>query len=284
MSTQLLPEPLRKGLFRALLLLTFFIAPGPLHAQKQKGMNGTPGLSAKLINIESATNEPFRFSASLYNAAVGQQLYELKAELPAGWQISYRVDGSQVTSVNLAAGQTREIAIEITASSNAAARKYIIPFKAVSANQTLQLQLEAVVKGSYGASLGTPSGRLSEELTSGSHKDIELEVTNTGTLPLSSLSISSQLPSGWEASFSPSQIERLDAGKKMSVKATLKVPDKTIAGDYSATFSLGGNNTNAQAVFRIFVKTSVLSGWIGILTIALAVLAVYLLIRKYGRR
>lgn len=247
-------------------------------------MNGTPGLSAKLINIESATNEPFRFSASLYNAAVGQQLYELKAELPAGWQISYRVDGSQVTSVNLAAGQTREIAIEITASSNAAARKYIIPFKAISPSQTLQLQLEAVVKGSYGATLGTPSGRLSEELTSGSHKDIELEVTNTGTLPLSSLSISSQLPSGWEASFSPSQIERLDAGKKVSIKATLKVPDKTIAGDYSATFSLGGNNANAQAAFRIFIKTSVLSGWIGILTIALAVLAVYLLIRKYGRR
>lgn len=284
MSTQLLPETLRKGLFRALLLLTFFIGAVPLHAQKQEAMKGAPGLTAKLINIESATNEPFRFSASLYNAAAYHQIYELKAELPAGWQISYRVDGSQVTSVNLAAGQTREIAIEITVPSNAPARKYIIPFKAVSSAQTLELQLEAVVKGSYGASLGTPSGRLSEEVTSGSHQDIELEVTNTGTLPLSSLSLSSQLPSGWEASFSPSQIERLDAGKKVGIKATLKVPDKTIAGDYSATFSLGGNNANAQAAFRIFVKTSVLSGWIGILTIALAVLAVYLLIRKYGRR
>jgi uncharacterized membrane protein len=284
MSAQLLPEPLRKGLFRTLLLSTFFIAAKPLHAQQKKTTEGTPGLSAKLINIESATNEPFRFSTSLYNGTAGQQLYELRAELPIGWQISYRVDGSQVTSVNLAAGQTREIAIEITALGNAAAGKYNIPFKAVSSVQTLQLQLEAVVKGSYGVSLGTPSGRLSEELTSGAHKDIELEVHNTGTLPLSSLSISPQLPSGWEASFSPSQIERLDAGKKMTVKATLKVPDKTIAGDYSATFSLGGNNANAQAAFRIFVKTSVLSGWIGILTIALAVLAVYLLIRKYGRR
>ncbi|MDQ0639700.1 putative membrane protein [Pedobacter sp. W3I1] len=284
MSIQLLPEPLRKGLFRALLLLTFFVATKPLHAQNQDTPKGTSGFSAKLINIESAVNEPFRFSASLHNASASQQVYELKSELPIGWQISYRVEGSLVTSVNLAGGQTREIAIEITAPYNAAARKYIIPVKAVSSSSTLPLQLEAVVKGSYGASLGTPSGRLSEELTAGSHQDIELEVHNTGTLPLSSLSFSSQLPTGWEASFSPNQIERLDGGKKATIKVTLKVPDKTIAGDYSATFTLGGNNANAQAAFRIFVKTSVLSGWIGILIIALAVLAVYVLIRKYGRR
>ncbi|RLJ80619.1 alpha-galactosidase-like protein [Pedobacter alluvionis] len=284
MSLQLLPEALRKGLFRTLLLITFFVATKPLHAQNRETPKGTSEFSAKLINIESAVNEPFRFSASLHNGSASQQVYELKSELPVGWQISYRVDGSLVTSVNLAGGQTREIAIEITAPNNAATRKYLIPVKAVSSSQTLPLQLEAVVKGSYGASLGTPSGRLSEELTAGSHKDIELEVHNTGTLPLSSLSISSQLPTGWEASFSPSQIERLEGGKKATVKVTLKVPDKTIAGDYSATFTLGGNNANAQAPFRIFIKTSVLSGWIGILIIALAVAAVYVLIRKYGRR
>ncbi|NMN36374.1 NEW3 domain-containing protein [Pedobacter sp. SG918] len=284
MSVQLLPKPLRKGLFRTFLLLTFFAATKPLHAQNHDAPKETSGFTAKLVNIESAVNEPFRFSASLHNGTATQQVYELKSELPIGWQISYRVDGSQVTSVNLASGQTREIAIEITASGNAAVRKYIIPIKAVSSSLTLPLQLEAVVKGSYGASLSTPSGRLSEELTAGSHKDIELELHNTGTLPLSSLSISSQLPTGWEATFSPSQIERLDGGKKVTIKATLKVPDKTIAGDYSATFTLGGNNTNAQAAFRIFVKTSVLSGWIGILIIALAISVVYVLIRKYGRR
>lgn len=284
MSVQLLFDPLRKGLFRTLLLLTFFAATKTVDAQTQDSQKGASGFSAKLVNIESAVNEPFRFSASLHNGTASPQVYELRSELPAGWQISYRVEGSQVTSVNLTGGQTREIAIEITAPANAAARKYIIPIKAASSSLTLPLQLEAVVKGSYGASLSTPSGRLSEELTAGSHKDIELELQNTGTLPLSSLSISSQLPTGWEATFSPSQIEKLDGGKKVTIKVTLKVPDKTIAGDYSATFTVGGSNANAQAAFRIFVKTSVLSGWIGILIIVLAVAAVYVLIRKYGRR
>jgi uncharacterized membrane protein len=285
MSTQLLYTHLRRDVLRKILFLTFLaVAALPGYSQKQAVAKEVSGLSAKLINIEAATNEPFRYSLSLHNGSDKQQLFELKAELPAGWQISSRVDGSQVTSVNLSAGQTQEIAIEITAANSAEAKKYIIPFKAISPSLNFSLQLEAVVKGSYGATLGTATGRLSEELTSGSHKVIELEVHNTGTLPLSSLNISSQLPSGWEASYSPSQIERLEGGKKMIVKVTLKVPDKTIAGDYNATFTLAGNNANTQATFRIFIKSSVLSGWIGILIIALAVAAVYLLIRKYGRR
>lgn len=267
-------------------LLLFITLSASLHAaaQEQPVQKGPSSLSAKLINIQAATNEPFRYAISLHNGSGSDQIYALQADLPSGWQITYQTAGSQVTSINLAAGKTQEISVEITASNNAPAKKYLIPLKASATGQNLSLQLEAVVKGSYGAAISTPSGRLSEEVTSGSHKDIELEVSNTGTLPLNGLSITAQLPAGWEASFQPSQIEKLEGGKKIRVKATLKVPEKTIAGDYSATFSLGGNNANSQAVFRVFVKTSMLSGWIGVFIIALSVTAVYLLIRKYGRR
>ncbi|MBO9675240.1 MAG: hypothetical protein J7577_17465 [Sphingobacteriaceae bacterium] len=284
MSKKSLLNNWRKKIVGALLLLTIISAAFPADAQQTNVLKGPSGLTAKLINIESATNEPFRFSVSLHNGTSSQQLYELKADLPVGWQASYRVEGSQVTSVNLEAGKTQEIAVEITASNTAPAKKYLIPFKAVSATQSLSLQLEAVVKGSYGSTISTPSGRLSEEVTSGAHKEIELEVRNTGTLPLNDLEVTAQLPTGWEASFEPSKITKLEGGKKAIVKASLKVPDKTIAGDYGATFSLSGNNANGQAAFRIFVKTSLLSGWIGILVILIAIAAVYVLIRKYGRR
>lgn len=284
MSTQLLLKPSRRGLLRKLLVIALITTGVPGYSQQQAAQEKVSTLTAKLVNIEAATNEPFRYSVTLHNGTATQQLFELKAELPVGWQMSSRVDGSQVTSVNLGPRETREIAIEISATSSAQVKKYIIPLSATSSGQTLSLQLEAVVKGSYGAALSTPTGRLSEELTAGSHKEIELEVHNTGTLPLSSLSISSQLPSGWEASFSPSQIEKLEGGKKMVIKATLKVPDKTIAGDYNATFNLTGNNATTQAAFRIFIKTSMLSGWIGIIIIAIAISAVYLLVRKFGRR
>ncbi|MET1053780.1 MAG: NEW3 domain-containing protein [Pedobacter sp.] len=248
------------------------------------GIDGKSTFTAKLINIEAATNEVFRYNTTLHNGDAKSKVVELKADLPIGWMISYKVDGSQVTSVAMDAGKTQDISIEINASATADPNKYKIPVKAISASDTLKLNLEAVVKGSYGLTLTTPTGRLSEELTSGSHLDIQLVVKNTGTLPLNDIDLTSQLPTGWETSFEPAKISRLEPGKSQELKARLKVPDKTIAGDYAATFTANNPNSNSPAVFRMIVKTSLLSGWIGILVILLSIGLVYYLIRKYGRR
>ncbi|WP_316837219.1 NEW3 domain-containing protein [Pedobacter nutrimenti] len=240
--------------------------------------------TAKLINIEAATNETFRYYTTLHNGSGKPAVFEFKTSLPAGWMISYKIDGSQVTSINMTAGGTRDVSIEVNATANTAPGKYSIPVKAIANKDTLFLNLEAVVKGSYGIALTTPTGKLSEELTSGSHKEIHLEIKNSGTLPLKDIELSSQLPTNWEAAFEPAKITQLEPGKTQAVTANLKVPDKTIAGDYAATFTATNTNSNAQAAFRMVVTTSWISGWIGILVILLAVSLVYYLIRKYGRR
>lgn len=236
------------------------------------------------MNIEAATNEAFRYSTTLHNGDGKSKVVDLKAELPIGWMISYKVDGSQVTSVAMDAGKTQDIFIEINATPSADPGKHKIPVKAMSGLDTLVLNLEAVVKGSYGITLSTPTGRLSEELTSGSHQDIQLVVKNSGTLPLTDIDFSSQLPANWETLFEPSKITRLEPGKSQDLKVKLKVPDKTIAGDYAATFTASSPNGNSPVVFRIIVKTSLLSGWIGIMVILFSIGLVYYLIRKYGRR
>jgi uncharacterized membrane protein len=245
---------------------------------------GKSGFIAKLINIEAATSETFRYSTTLHNGSASARIYEFKTDLPFGWTIAYKVDGSQVTSINMDAGKTQDIAIEINATASASPKKYKVPIKAVSGSDTLSLNLEAVVKGSYSLALSTPTGRLSDEVTSGSQKELQLTVKNTGTLPLNDLQVTAQLPTGWESTFEPANIKQLEAGKTIDVKATVKVPDKTIAGDYATNFTATNSNTNSQVAFRLAVKTSLLSGWIGVLVILLAVGIVYYLIRKYGRR
>lgn len=266
-------------------LLVLLVSPSALQAQGPVAtVNGKSGFTAKLINIEAATNETFRYNATLHNGSGKLTVFEFKTSMPIGWMISYKVDGSQVTSLNMDPGTSRDVSIEVNATANTTPGKYKIPVKAVANADTLTLNLEAVVKGSYGITLTTPTGKLSEELTSGSHKEIHLEIKNTGTLPLNDIECTSQLPANWEASFEPSKIKQLEPGKSMSVTANLKVPDKTIAGDYAATFTATNSNTNSQAAFRMVVTTSLLSGWIGIVVILLAVFLVYYLIRKYGRR
>ena len=285
MLTEFLPKRFCAGRKFTLIFLALLSSGQLLKAQVPAPVvDGKSSFTAKLMNIEAATNEIFRYTTTLHNGEGKSKVFELKASLPIGWMISYKVDGNQVSSVAMDAGKTQDISIEINTSPTADPSKYKIPVKAISPVDTLALNLEAVVKGSYGITLTTPTGRLSEEVTSGSHLDIQLVVKNTGTLPLKDIDLTSQLPTNWEASFEPAKIANLEPGKSIELKAQLKVPDKTIAGDYAATFTASSPNGNSPAVFRIVVKTSLLSGWIGILVILLSVGLVYYLIRKYGRR
>lgn len=268
---------------RVVRIISFLIILSAVPAKSQPP-TGQPGFTAKLINIEAATNETFRYTTTLRNPSGTTRIYELTAGMPFGWSVAFKVDGSQLTSINMDAGKTQDIAIEINPALTASPKKYAIPVKAISGKDTLTLNLEAVVKGSYSLTLSTPTGRLSDEVTSGSQKELQLTLKNTGTLPLNDLQVSGQLPSGWESTFDPTSIKRLEPGKSLDIKVNVKVPDKTIAGDYAASFTASNANANAPLSYRLLVKTSLLSGWIGILVMLLAVGIVYYLIRKYGRR
>jgi len=240
--------------------------------------------TVRLMNIEAAANETFRYSATLHNPGTTPLIYELSSEAPAGWMVSFRVQGMPVTALNVTGTKSEDISVEVHPSPNVKPGKYKIPVHAVSSHDTLSLELEAVVKGSYTVTLSTPTGRLSDEVTSGSHQEIHLTVKNTGTLPLKELELSAQLPPQWTCTFEPAKLQQLSPDASEEVIAKISVPDKTIAGDYAITFTAKNQESNAQAAFRITVKTSLLAGWLGIMIIIVAIGIVWYLIRKYGRR
>jgi len=268
----------------SLFLVVWFFTPGLTSAQSKAAVDKESTFTAQLINIEAAVHEAFHYNATLHNGAAQARIYELTAAMPDGWMITFRTRGSQVTSVNMDANRGESVTIEVLPAYSAGPGKYKIPVRAVAAQDTLRLDLEAVVKGSYGMELTTPTGLLSGTITEGNQKEIHLTVKNTGTLDLADISLSAQAPVKWDATFNPAKIERLEPGKTADVVATLNVPDKTIAGDYVTTFTARNNASNAQATFRMTVRTSALSGWIGVIVILAAVGLVYFLIRKYGRR
>jgi uncharacterized membrane protein len=287
MSTDnFIPKQTRTGAAHLVFLFLFvlFFTPAVTTSQVPKGAVGGSTFTAQLINIEAAVHETFRYNATLHNGSSQSRIYELKATAPEGWNIVFRARGSQVTSINMDGNKDENISIEINPAYGAEPSKYKIPVSATAANDTIQLNLEAVVKGSYGIELTTPTGLLSDNITEGKQRKIQLVVKNTGTLALNDVSLSAQAPLKWVATFEPSKIEQIAPGKTVDIIATLAVPDKTIAGDYVTTFTARNANSNSQVTFRMTVKTSLLSGWIGILVILSAVGIVFYLIRKYGRR
>ncbi|PWJ54720.1 alpha-galactosidase-like protein [Dyadobacter jejuensis] len=269
-------------------LLVFFISglltTTHLFAQVPNATGGTSSFKANLMNIEATANETFRYNTVLYNGTSETKIYQLQAQVPDGWSVTYMTMGSPVTSVSVEAKKSQDVTIELKARPDSKPSKYSVLVTATSASDSLTLNLEAALKGAYGIELTTPTGRLSDELTEGSTKEIHLVVRNSATLPLENVELTAQSPSHWDVTFEPSKIDRLDPNKTVDVKAKVKVPDKTIAGDYITTFTAKNTNASANSTFRITVKTSLLSGWIGIIVILLSIGLVYSLIRKYGRR
>lgn len=272
------------GLLVFLLIAAGLCMSRSSFAQAAAGTSAPSSFTSNLINIEAAVNETFRYTANLHNGSQDTRIYDLYAKMPDGWLIAFRTLGSQVSSISVEAGKTQDISIEVNASQLAKPGRYDIPVMAISSKDTLRLNLQAVVKGAYGINLSTPTGLLSDDITEGSKREIHLVVRNTGTIPLKEISLSAQTPSKWEASFEPSKIPQIDPGKTADITATLTVPGKTIAGDYVTVFTAKNSNASSDATFRMTVKTSMLSGWIGIIVILLAIYLVYGLIRKYGRR
>jgi uncharacterized membrane protein len=244
----------------------------------------SPPFTARLMNIEAAANTTFNYNTKLKNVAPVSRVFQLSAGLPAGWNANFKVDGMSVTSVNIDSGRTADINLEIVPTLDTKPGKYAIPVTALVGNDSLKLNLEAVIKGTYGVTLTTPTGKLSEEVTEGSTKELQVVIKNTGTIPLDNLELTAQNPSQWQLTFAPTKILHLEAGADTTITATLQVPDKTLAGDYMTNVTVRNNNANAKADFRITVKTSVLTGWLGLVIILIALGAVYFLIRKYGRR
>lgn len=268
-----------RGLIFGSTLFFLFSISSTAFSQKKES-----SFSVRLMNIESNNKDPFRFNATLHNGSFQQQVYQLNAQVPKGWTVVFNAEGNQVAALQLDSGKTEPISIAITASPMAKPGKYEIPVSAVAGMDSLQLKLEAVLSGSYGLNVTTPSGKLSENVTEGNNRSLELLIQNTGTLPLNGVELSAQAPNSWNATFDTSMIARLDPGQSQQVKVNIAIPEKTIAGDYLLVLNAKNVNADSSASIRMTVKTSLLSGWLGILIILLAIGLVYYLIRKYGRR
>ncbi len=235
-------------------------------------------------NMEGQASATFTYNATLRNRTAEQQLYALTANAPRGWNVSFRAQGRQVTSVEVEPNATSMISVEVKPPSSAGTGSFKIPVRAFSSTTSGDLEFEAVITDSYGIELTTPTGLLSSSVTAGDTRKIALEVRNTGSSELKDIEFSSTKPLDWDVTFEPDKVASLIAGSSTTLSATLKASNKAIPGDYVVKMTARTPEVTSTADFRISVRTSMVWGWIGILVIAVVLGGVYYLFRKYGRR
>jgi len=237
------------------------------------------------INMEGNSNSSFTFTANLKNRTAEKQMYALMANAPRGWNVAFKSNYQQVTSVNAEPNSTQPLTIEIKPPENTPAGKYKIPVSATTYSTSANLELEVVITGTYSMLLTTPTGLLSGRITAGNQKQVELVINNTGSAELRDINlVSTSSPIGWEVSFNPNIVKNLAPGNNVIITSTIKAGKKAIPGDYVTNIEARTPETTSRISYRMSVETPLLVGWIGVVIIIIALGTVYYLFRKYGRR
>ena len=140
------------------------------------------------------------------------------------------------------------------------------------------------ISGQGRLSLAAKDGRLSGEAQVGKIADYTLVVSNDGTAPLEEVELSGSAPTNWKVEFNPKTIPSVAPNEKKEVQVSVTPSDKTIAGDYVASFRANAKGESSNADFRITVTTSTLWGIVGIGIIAVALLVLLGAVARFGRR
>lgn len=235
-------------------------------------------------NMQGTADSKFNFNATLSNKTPETQLFALMATAPTGWNVIFKVNGSQATSAQVEPEATQNVSIEITPPVSVEAGSYTIPIRVTTGTTSDGIELEVVVTGKYEMQFTTPTGLLSSDITAGKTKRVDLVVKNTGSAELKGIELTSGKPEGWEVSFEPIKIETLKAGEVANAQAIIKTSNKALPGDYMININAKTPEVDKSISFRMTVKTSAIWGWTGIGIIVIVIVAIYFLFRKYGRR
>lgn len=235
-------------------------------------------------NLEGASDASFTYTIKLDNKTADQQTYALRHGAPAGWDVSFKSGGKNVTSVVVEPNQSSNITVEVSPAISVEAGTYSIPIEAASASTGNRLVLEAVITGTYKLEMTTDNDLLSADITAGSERKINLVLKNTGSSDLEGIRLTSTRPSNWEVTFEQTDDIVIPAGESKTITATIKASDKAIAGDYVVGLRAGNSQVEKSISMRMSVKTPVLWGWLGIFIVLVVIGAIFYLFRKYGRR
>lgn len=235
-------------------------------------------------SMQGTASSNFTYRAHLKNQTGEKQLFALSTNVAPGWEVVFKPNYQQATSVEIDPNQSKDISIEIKPPHAVTAGKYSIPVEATTGTTHAHLELEVEITGRFSLELTTPTGLLSSSITAGNEKQVDLLVKNTGSSFLENIHVTVSKPQGWEVKFKPDTISFLKAGENAVVVATMKAYEKAIPGDYVVNLTAQTPEAISKMAMRLSVKTSLLWGWMGILIIAATIGVIVFLFRKYGRR
>ena len=248
---------------------------------------GAGEFSTDYAQQEGDSGTKFSYTTTLTNNSGENMTYSLSAEgAPEGWTVTFTPSDTTTatSSVPVDAGASSTIKAAIVPAQNVTAGEYPITLVAACAGETLELPVTVKITGTYSLTATTPTGNLSTSAYAGETKDVALSIQNTGNIDLTAVSLEAQASTDWEITFDQDTINEIPAGGSAEVTAHITPAKDAILGDYVTIITASNDAVSSDCELRISVQNHTSWGIAAVAVIAVLVLGLVLIIRRFGRR
>ena len=248
---------------------------------------GAGEFSTDYAQQEGDSGTKFSYTTTLTNNSGENMTYSLSAEgAPEGWTVTFTPSDTTTatSSVPVDAGASSTIKAAIVPAQNVTAGEYPITLVAACAGETLELPVTVKITGTYCLTATTPTGNLSTSAYAGETKDVALSIQNTGNIDLTAVSLKAQASTDWEITFDQDTINEIPAGGSAEVTAHITPAKDAILGDYVTIITASNDAVSSDCALRISVQNHTSWGIAAVAVIAVLVLGLVLIIRRFGRR
>jgi uncharacterized membrane protein len=246
-------------------------------------------LTTSTPTLTGSSDASFSFDLQFTNDTAQDVTVSVAATGQPDWDIKATLTGAdQAASTIVKAGATQNITVAATAPANSPAGTYPIKVEARAGDRTATADLAIEVTGSYSLSLTTPNDVLSAGGSAGSPTTQVFEIANTGTAPITGITLTESAPTNWTVTYEPAEgIASIAPGAPpQTITATITPSSEAVAGDYVVSFTASAveGGAEAPAQIRFTVETSPLWALIGLGIIVLIIGGLFYVFRTYGRR
>ena len=248
---------------------------------------GAGEFSTDYAQQEGDSGTKFSYTTTLTNNSGENMTYSLSAEgAPEGWTVTFTPSDTTTatSSVPVDAGASSTIKAAIVPAQNVTAGEYPITLVAACAGETLELPVTVKITGTYSLTATTPTGKLSTSAYAGETKDVALSIQNTGNIDLTAVSLKAQASTDWEITFDQDTINEIPAGGSAEVTAHITPAKDAILGDYVTIITASNDAVSSDCELRVSVQNHTSWGIAAVAVIAVLVLGLVLIIRRFGRR
>lgn len=236
--------------------------------------------------LKGPSDAKFEFSLDVNNDSDEDELFNLSATAPEGWEVSFKpaYEQKQISSLRIKGNQSKSVGVEVTPPRKAETGDYPVKVRVQSKGAKAEADLQVSLTGTYKIKSGTPNGLLSTATQPGQKTSVSIYVRNDGSAVQKEVSFVSFKPENWKVEFEPKKLENIKSGELKQVEMTITPSEEALVGDYSVGVNVQGEKSNSEVEFRVTVKAASTWGWIGIGIILLVIIGLAFVFKRLGRR